>query len=99
MTLLEDVKKELKGLDYEGYVDPYEIAEEIGAAVEDENIWLGDMRWGQTKGAVLGRGLNGQFEYVMITWYSYSGDSDGPHDAEATEVTPIHISSTEWKKV
>ena len=98
MTLLEDVNIFIEGMSYDRYIDAEDVAEEISASVEEEDIPLGDMRWGQIKGAVLCRGLNGQFEYVMITQYVYSGDSDGPNDAEAYAVTPIHIQRTEWER-
>ena len=99
MTLLEDVNIFIEGMSYDRYIDAEDVAEEISASVEEEDIPLGDMRWGQIKGAVLCRGLNGQFEYVMITQYVYSGDSDGPSDASAHGVTPIHIQRIEWEAV
>ena len=98
-TLIDDVLGALKSIDYEDYVDTEGIAEDLGASIEEDGIHLGDMRWGHIEGAVLCRGLNGQFEYVMVSQYVYSGDSDGPNDAYAHEVTPVHIDRIEWQEV
>ena len=99
MTLLEDVNRVIESVGYDDYVDVEDVAIIVGATVEEDRIHLGERRWGSNVGAVLCRGLNGQFEYVMITTYIYSGDSDGPNDAEAKEVKPRHITSTVWDKV
>src|ERR1035437_6212455 len=98
MTLLEDVNRVIESVGYDDYVDVEDVAIIVGATVEEDRIHLGERRWGSNVGAVLCRGLNGQFEYVMITTYVYNGDSDGPNDAEAYAVTPIHIQRTEWER-
>lgn len=79
------------GSHYDLY-DATVVAEELGAVVEDDNLWLGDMRWGSIQGYVIGR----SDEYVRVTYYSYSGDSDGDPEWKIKSVQKKPVTKYEW---
>lgn len=98
MTLLDDAKKIFKdwqaGVDGNKY-DLYDseiVAEALDAVVREDNMWFGDMRWGSIQGYVIGR----REEFVMVKYYSYSGDADGDPDFDLYPVKPEEVTTYRW---
>lgn len=101
MTLLEDVLESIKTVDQYRY-DIKDITDATGAAVEERGIYLDTMRWGDIMGIVLARyNHTGSptFEYVMVTEYVYSGDSDGDLELDAYAVVPETVRKIVWSPV
>jgi len=103
MTLLYDVETYIERLgENDDYFDPDDAAEDLGAAVEERNIFLGSVRWGHLEGTVFcrrespGWPIAPKFEYVMVTEYCYSGDSDGDLELSASAVTPRTETTVVW---
>jgi hypothetical protein len=104
MTLLEDVEKYVELLNVEvNYFDPSELAEETKSTVEEVNIFLDTVRWGHLEGTVFSRSVRTTpdyrpvWEYVMVTEYVYSGDSDGDMELTASVVYPHEVTTIEWR--
>jgi hypothetical protein len=94
MTFLDDVEIALRGQEESRYVipDSDEIAEDTKSELVEDNIWMGDRRWGIDKAFVLKR----DDEYVMVTYYDTAGDSEGEFDASAQRVIAKEVVKYEW---
>lgn len=100
MTLLEDVEAYLENPKAK-YFNDEDVAEDVKATIEEGDIYITTARWGDWMGSVLCRYSHEvqDFEYVMLQWYSYSGDSDGDQEFNAHAVNPVKVVTTKWEKV
>ena len=78
-SLKEDLEQYVAGLRYDEQPSVDTIPEDVEYV---DDVHLGDRRWGSDQLLVVRRGD----ETSGIHYYSYSGDSDGPSDAEVVDV-------------
>lgn len=101
MTLLEDIERAIASeADY--YFDADDAADVTGSTVEESGIFLDHARWGNIMGTVFARyngSVSGVFEYVMVSEYVYSGDSDGDMELTASVVYPHKVTTTSWESI